>query len=539
MPYRLPAALSIILICTFGLLPGVARGEVDIVRPILDVLDGVGSRTGKVAYYKIAAGDALHLSVPRLNVTPENLADTFTWNFGDPSSSYNTLPGFNAAHVYNRPGAYRVTVNKAAVAQVAVVERAETPLVTDAAQMAQLLAAGGTARMGSGVYVVSRRITTAPGARLLGQPDGSTTLYWDGPPFDVVLDGLFGGLTVQDVAFDSRFNLTTDKDAPDAIRLGGKDNAVVGCRFYNTNYAVNGNGRPDGVLVQDNLVPGVTDLRGYFVWAEGRRWTILGNRVPNSTRESAIRLNAVGSNPDCDLVLLYGNTLANISRQDVDPYDTVKSALKLEAADHVLVQGNTFNGIVEAGPLGGPDGNKSSKELSEFIVFRDNVHNGPIRLKHGLSHFLMTASRVNYSANDIGGYVSALTCDAVDPAYDRRVSDVTLSNNLFVSIRRGERQMWVMGPVEDRLLLSRNRFIQGSDAPVGPGRATIAFEQGWQKSYASTDNLYPPGGSVGWPNPQSVMQVGTQNDPAAYYVPVQWMALPGVSGDSFVAAPIP
>ena len=30
------------------------------------------------------------------------------WNFNDPSGAYNHLPGFTAAHVYEKPGKYKV-----------------------------------------------------------------------------------------------------------------------------------------------------------------------------------------------------------------------------------------------------------------------------------------------------------------------------------------------------------------------------------------------------------------------------------------------
>jgi len=34
----------------------------------------------------------------------------FQWNFGDPNGEYNTLPGFNASHIYTSPGDYTITL---------------------------------------------------------------------------------------------------------------------------------------------------------------------------------------------------------------------------------------------------------------------------------------------------------------------------------------------------------------------------------------------------------------------------------------------
>ena len=39
-----------------------------------------------------------------------SLNSTIAWNFGDPTSQYNTLVGFNAAHAYASPGTYTITL---------------------------------------------------------------------------------------------------------------------------------------------------------------------------------------------------------------------------------------------------------------------------------------------------------------------------------------------------------------------------------------------------------------------------------------------
>ena len=40
--------------------------------------------------------------------TPIN--SNYQWSFGDPNSAFNTLPGFNASHIYNTPGVYAITL---------------------------------------------------------------------------------------------------------------------------------------------------------------------------------------------------------------------------------------------------------------------------------------------------------------------------------------------------------------------------------------------------------------------------------------------
>ena len=48
------------------------------------------------------------LTVPLAAGTP--LTARYAWDFGDPAGRYDTLVGFVAAHVYDRPGTYPVTL---------------------------------------------------------------------------------------------------------------------------------------------------------------------------------------------------------------------------------------------------------------------------------------------------------------------------------------------------------------------------------------------------------------------------------------------
>src|SRR2546421_972139 len=38
------------------------------------------------------------------------ISSRIQWDFGDPKASYNRLPGFNAAHVYEKPGKYKLSL---------------------------------------------------------------------------------------------------------------------------------------------------------------------------------------------------------------------------------------------------------------------------------------------------------------------------------------------------------------------------------------------------------------------------------------------
>ena len=291
--------------------------------------------------------------------------------------------------------------------------------------------------------------------------------------------------------------------------------------------------------MQDCSVDGDGDLRGYLVWAEGRRWTILGNRVPNSTRETPVRLAAVGNTPNCQFALVAYNSLANIDRPGVDPRDSAKSTVRCEAVDFAWVAHNELNGITDAGPLGDVDGLPSRNRRASYIVWSGNVHRGPVRLKHGLVHFTLQDSRIDYLAGSIGGNVIAVGIEGYNPQYDRASSDLTIRRNVLTTPRHGERQIWVTGEVRDGLSFANNTLVQGTGLVASPAKASIAVEGGWMPGYRSQSNTFPAAGGLGWPNPLAVAQVGGQNDVGSYLVEPQWLQLPMVAGDRFVDVPAP
>src|SRR5690606_5512664 len=59
----------------------------------------------------IMAGMTIHVDAltSSLNVGNPTTA-RYEWDFGDPSSPYNKLVGYNAAHNYANPGTYTVTL---------------------------------------------------------------------------------------------------------------------------------------------------------------------------------------------------------------------------------------------------------------------------------------------------------------------------------------------------------------------------------------------------------------------------------------------
>ena len=488
------------------------------------------ARPADAATAEVRVDEALHVNVPDEALAPANepqLRD-WRWDFGDGTRA----SGFNAAHAYAKPGRYNVTLNGAA-ARTAVVSPDARPVVT-ATDERSLAAALGDARPQivemSGKIELSHTINVRPGKLLRGRD--AATLFWSGGGGNaLMLDAMGGDFACAGVTFDSAAPAADGKAAPDAIRAGGRNVAVTGCRFLNVTTAVNGNGRPDGVLVAGCEAPLIDGLRGYFVWGEGTRWVLTGNRVANSTRESPVRLSDATGGGNCRLVVLAGNDFANVERPGVDKADQLKSAIKVEAADYVWLENNTFRGVLELGPLGGNDGLKGRDGSGRFVVCRGNAVEGPVRLKHGVEHLLFADNRVTYTGNSMGGWPYALAVDALDPRYTRPSRDLVFRGNTFATTGGGERMAYVAGEVPDRLAFEGNTFLFGKAG--GKGKPALCLEQGWRPWYASRGNAMPAGGYNAWPDARATVQVGSQNDPKSYLTPEAWLALPGVSGDEF------
>ena len=483
-------------------------------------------------------GRAIHVQAGAADLLGDPQLRIFRWSFGDANAAYNDLNGFNAAHVYATPGIYPVRLNGRVVTQAIVRAEATLQPVRTGEQLKSVLEAGGSALLPPGVLVLNATIAAVPGATVQGSAGGSSQLYWEGSAQQAMITAWQGGLTVRDVIFTSAYDTAVGPVPPDAIRLGGSDNTVLGCRFLNINTAVNGNGQPDGTLVQGCSVNGTGDLRSYLVWGEGRRWTILGNRCPNSTRETPVRLSAVGG-ANCAFVLMADNDLANIERPGVDPGDSIKAAIKAEFVDFCWAEGNVFGGVSEAGPLGNNDGLPSAARRASYLVWRNNLHRGPVRLKHGLQHFLMEGSRIDYLSGSLGGWLGGLSVEGYDAQYNRSSSDLVVRGNVLTTPRRGERQIAVLGRVDGRLEFAGNTLTQGFSLAAMPGKASVAAEGGWLANYSSHDNTFPAAGGHGWPDPLAVVQVGDQNDPSSYLEESQWLSLPGVLRDRFVNVPLP
>lgn len=341
----------------------------------------------------------------------------FSWKFlnssGTPDGKYGQLPGFNAAHVFDAPGTYTVqltitnqngetgTVSRT----ISIAARPTTTLYINAdaaddsgngtsstspvqsiTKLQSLLDALPTPD--SNVQVFFKGGTTHTydvatslflGSNVIVSTYGGTanaTLNWTGSASDTHVISTHSAL--RNVEIDNiTLQCTTGANSTGTLPRGmdppsgSWDIGMRNVQFINMDDAINGEGIPDGILVQDSKAPNADNIRSYFSFVEGQNWVFLGDTVENSVTQHDIRANE----PDNGLqyVLIYGNTMSNVF---VNSGDAAKSVLDLQRGNFFWIADNaSYGGHLGAAPL---DGNNAptSYDTGNQITIQDVVFEG-------------------------------------------------------------------------------------------------------------------------------------------------------------------
>ena len=396
---------------------------------------------------------------------------------------FNTLDGFNAAHVYERPGDFSLKLTVTDAAGTLSVATVPVHVVTDDRPIVYVTANGSPDADGSSLasavnFDGLRRILTtgAPenDARILFRRGDLFTftaplrfdglhdltigafgtgarpiLRYTGAPVSITpligMNDQTRNLTIRDLSIESAFTGVEKNGVPDGIQPRGTNISIIGNEFHNLSYAVNTNLNPDGVLVQGNRAPGVTDLRAYFVWLGGRDIVITGNTVANSTREHVVR------GAQWNRVLISGNNLTNTIS---DPGDIGKGAIVLQAGNYAYAADNIINGPLVVGPLG--DGNGTPAERTNFVVVeRNRVTGDKIEVIHGAQDVVIR-NNVDVMKQDgqfegikVDGYVTTQS----GVTYNRGTQRVAVLFNTVIMGKNPNRGIWIVpGGIDNQLV---------------------------------------------------------------------------------------
>ncbi len=371
---------------------------------------------------------------------------SYSWNFGDPNGEYNTLPGFNASHVYTQAGRYTITLTLTNSArQVSTVSAAITIAADNRHAIYVDAAHGSDNNDGSSP---SKAIKTAAHASALIK-DNTEVFFARGQTFDTaqsflvhnrnLLIGAYGsgsqpvinytrtgtgtnivsansshsiGVTIQDLTFTTMNGSNPSiANQPMGVMAGGYDIAVLRCTFKDVAYDINGSGAPIGLTVIDSSSPNSNGLQGYFVWNEGTDTTLLGNYANGSVHEHIVRTSSATD------ILAYDNNFVNRNS---------KGCIEIHNGANAWIESNTVTGgDIRVGPLG--LWNEPISSATDNCVIADNsVYDTYIRVQPGSHH---VSIRNNVVHRDSAMMIDVSGTDGLG----RVSSDIRILNNTGIS----------------------------------------------------------------------------------------------------------
>lgn len=466
----------------------------------------------------------------------------FAWDFGDPTARFDTLPGFNAAHCYDHAGKYTISLRLTDPA--GHVRNMSTTVVVDADTRQTIYVAPNGIDTNTGLapqqplhslvaafkkltnnseilihagasYTINQTLdlthTNVLVSRYGNGSDPVLIKTLRGPIISSASNG--NGDIIQHLKFTTPHGIQSNGQAPkvgvQAIMARGRNFTVRDCEFDNVDEAVNSNGKPAGLLVQDCRAPSPTGLRAYLVWGQGSDHVYIGNEDANSTREHCIRTAGVIRQ------LVAYNTFANLDRRPGDPGDYSKGCIEIHRGSYAWVANNTVtDGDIRTGPLGGSKEPPSS--ATDWCVVENNcVNESQISIVVG-SHHIRVRNNVIHADNRI-----AIVVGGPDK-YGRISGDITFTGNTAVNHGHIGGFLNVWGKVNG-ISLTSNLYI----APrLSPGKKGATFFSTTQNNLSDftqiTGNIWPalPKGT----HPFRISSRG--------YIPfTQWLATPPVKGD--------
>jgi hypothetical protein len=528
----------------------------------------------------VSVGQAVHVNAVQTGLpigadlgagTP--LTARYQWDFGDttPSSEFDQLPGFNAAHVYDVPGIYTITLTvtnqagEVGVAQQRV--RIIAPSVTPQAVFVDNTLAGVQPDPNGGVDVPSIAAAipfVGDNTQLLLRRSETFSLTNTiSIPFSNVTIGSFGDPTAaapviqipstagqffpfiqttaaaqNTVIRDLEFTAAGSAKIGVAIQPQGTNLVVRNCDFENLDDAMNCNLGPVGVLAMDNTA-GV--LKEYFTYIKGTDHVYLGNTVADSVGQHNFRTYGIR-------VLCYGNDVTNL------PGGSSIDTLRVNDGSWMYWANNTLHdGQILVGPLG-PDSSGSNPGSGvSWVVIENNrevqvagqyLSNARLEIDAGVQHIMV---RNNYIESSDTTGISVDTKDVltwkitgtpipVPPVTVTKTStDVQVLNNTVVNPDFGDGThlgtkgcfIEVSGSTSNAVMLKNNLY-------VAPKLDTTAFSAAAVRVTSRNDlNNFVSGGIANndWPAPSNLNSRGIQyvsdgslTGTAAYNTPSEWAA---------------
>lgn len=482
----------------------------------------------------------------------------YEWDFGDPNGSHNTLVGFNAAHSYDRPGTYTVKLTvtdeagktKTATTQVTVSNdtrrviyvsgsgndandgSSESKAVKTASRAAQLLdnntrilfRRGETFNLTSGIYVGKANVEIGA----YGSGNVSVLKRANGSMWELIkLGNTATDVVIRDLAFDTDTPNNLDKTgAANGVSAQGTRITIRDCRFLGVSDAINGNGKPRGLLVQNNVAPEYNSIRSYFVWLEGTDVVVVGNKVVNSTREHIIRVGGA------DRVLMAFNDFSNQDRSWAGDWrDIAKGTFTIQKGSYIYVTRNKVSyGGIGVGPLGGPDGKDDANARSSWVVVDGNEVVGiNLTVSAGSEHVALRNNVIRRDTND-GIWlrpVDSYVVNGTNIYSSRNIYDLTIANNTMIDNGQNGNFLLISGRGAAGQVTLVNNLLVAPNMLTGQSQTAAVYIADNQ---AGSMNVFKRVAGNVWDNLKTLSYAqggyfysyGWWSDPSGYLTPQEW-----------------
>jgi hypothetical protein len=464
----------------------------------------------------------------------------FEWNFGDPAGRYNVLPGWNASHVYDRPGKYTITLTVRGAGRV-MTRSTWIRIAPDQRSRIYVSAEGNDAGDGGDprrpvrsvaramqlargdAWVLFRRgdVFDVPGSALVNAQGLRLGSYSRDPndwragvqlpvPADVaarlpppapppvlrktqgpprsesmfVIQNKATDILAENITFDSQWGLQSEygskKIPARAFTVGGTNFAVRWCTFKNLTDGLNTELRPTGVMVQECTF--TDEIRGYGVYSNGQDHVYIGNKMGQSRQEHMIR----ATEPGVTRVLVAYNDLRRTNQ--------IKGSLELRCASWFTVACNYFNdGTCRVGPQE-QDKNQypNWKEIRcEYGVVQDNrLDDLFFNVRLGTYHVIFRNNVIRLNKDT--DWAIILACEK--PGYDdvRKIGNVRIEDNTIINLGTKGQMIFVHGKPAG-ITIKRNAYIAPNVKDIGNAGGVFFSDPDVSGVVAIEGNVWPAG----------------------------------------------
>ncbi len=431
-----------------------------------------------------AADRTIHVSATDSALgTGTALTAAYHWNFGDAAAQYNELDGYNAAHLYTKPGTYDITLTITNEGGRSATLKRQVTIADDTRKVIYVDSAGGNdansglsanaavasigranALLGDNTRISFKRgqsyvlnstwfinasevvigaYGTGENPRLVGTFSGSALISGDVRATSTQHDVMLENLT-----FDSTA-LVRYQSNNNAVSAAGTNFTVRNSTFLNVYLGVGAIGK--GFMMLNSTAP--NGLGAYMAWLSGSDHVLLGNSDAGSFYEHDFR-----GSPNRTLIAY--NTLTNAMQDGShvgQTYGTQKGSLWLMDGQFAYVAHNTFQkGSVLFGPLGAAPPRSSAEaaqRLNWAVVENNNVRDGSeIRIKHGTNH-ISVRDNVILRDNETGIMVEGYSAD-----WQRGITDLHITGNTAFNYSTQGKFVLLAGPVSG-VVIQRNLYV--------------------------------------------------------------------------------